>query len=601
MSNNLDFLLKPTPDRLRKEIMNICDSYSHPWDVLAELCQNSVDAIHAHLRQYGETAKHHRIDISLDAAERSIIVRDTGMGFHKEKFVNLLAPHGTDKDTGDLSNIGQKGVGLTYVIFSSDAFDIETKSLESHVKGSIRNAVLWKNKKVEEPPQFAAEVFVDEKCEPEETFTQIRMFGLEDIFEEDEDIFNQTAEVLEFIIRTRTAVGSTRGTFENEQEKMSVSLFFTNKDLKKTSREIKPAFMWPEDFLASSSSYIDYDDFVQLAATLDDRQKTQKLQGKGLRKKGSITRAGRDIKYYAFFAPSRKFWKDISERNKLTRYNPETKEDEPLYSSGIYVSSRSMPTGITLTHPSTGQAAYWPNLFILLEDSRIVFDLGRKSIPGRTQALLKEIAKERFNEFIKFRQYVTTDPATQQSITTVSQYEKSAMFEELNKLPNLNIEAVGYLKEPDSQEASVVAIFHELIGGKLLKGYRSLKHGYKETYDLWGYYDVQRTVVGKNVSVKDGVRLPIIIEFKYKAESVLFDFQDRIKDFIDVDLIVCWDIDKKKFAKEGVQVTVLNPENVLFHGSNYELEWPGSYNLGAASRKPVLSLRKFVEDIQRQK
>ena len=54
MSRKLDFLTKPTEQRLRKEIVNICDSYSHPWDVLAELCQNSVDAIHNHLRRYGE-------------------------------------------------------------------------------------------------------------------------------------------------------------------------------------------------------------------------------------------------------------------------------------------------------------------------------------------------------------------------------------------------------------------------------------------------------------------------------------------------------------------------------------------------------------------
>jgi hypothetical protein len=42
---SIDFLSKPTPQRIKKEMKNICDSYNHPWDFLSELCQNSVDAI----------------------------------------------------------------------------------------------------------------------------------------------------------------------------------------------------------------------------------------------------------------------------------------------------------------------------------------------------------------------------------------------------------------------------------------------------------------------------------------------------------------------------------------------------------------------------
>lgn len=32
-------------ERVKKEIRGICESYSHPWDIVAELLQNSVDAI----------------------------------------------------------------------------------------------------------------------------------------------------------------------------------------------------------------------------------------------------------------------------------------------------------------------------------------------------------------------------------------------------------------------------------------------------------------------------------------------------------------------------------------------------------------------------
>lgn len=154
------------------------------------------------------------------------------------------------------------------------------------------------------------------------------------------------------------------------------------------------------------------------------------------------------------------------------------------------------------------------------------------------------------------------------------------------------------MKHPDSQEAAVVAIFHELVGAKILNGYYTLKHGYKETYDLWGFYKVMKKYIGKNVQIKDGTQLPMIVEFKYFAHDILSDFEKRIKFFTDIDLIVCWDLDNRKFSKEGVQVKLLKPEDALFYGSNYELEWPGSYNLGPASKKPVLALKKFIEDYQ---
>ncbi len=37
--------LKPSNREIRKSIKDVDDSYNNDWDILAELCQNSVDAI----------------------------------------------------------------------------------------------------------------------------------------------------------------------------------------------------------------------------------------------------------------------------------------------------------------------------------------------------------------------------------------------------------------------------------------------------------------------------------------------------------------------------------------------------------------------------
>ncbi len=86
-----------------------------------------------------------------------------------------------------------------------------------------------------------------------------------------------------------------------------------------------------------------------------------------------------------------------------------------------------------------------------------------KSIPSRTVGLLRDISKSLFNEFEPFFQYVSSDPPVVM-MPGVQHYEKTKLFEEISKLPNLNISNINYLKNPDSQEAAVVALFHRIIG-----------------------------------------------------------------------------------------------------------------------------------------
>ena len=44
--NDFDFLTETIDDELlRHNAQNILDSYAHPWDILAETLQNSIDAI----------------------------------------------------------------------------------------------------------------------------------------------------------------------------------------------------------------------------------------------------------------------------------------------------------------------------------------------------------------------------------------------------------------------------------------------------------------------------------------------------------------------------------------------------------------------------
>ncbi|BAI81568.1 hypothetical protein DEFDS_2120 [Deferribacter desulfuricans SSM1] len=595
----LDFLSEPSPDILRREIKNICDSYSHPWDILAELCQNSVDAIILYNSKFGnETGKKHEIDIAINSIERSIKIKDTGVGFSSKNFSELLSPHGTNKDAVS-ETIGEKGVGLTYTIFISNYYNINTVSENAHIQGHIENASFWKTGKIKELPKFKVEIWEEKNFTPLDTFTEIFIKDIEKTYSDEDDIFNMSIHVIEYILRTKTALGWLKKIFDNKDLDIRITLSLKDINGDEQKIELSPYYMLPEEFI-SDKDKIDLDNFKNLAATLDDRQKAKKLQGKAIIKKGALNRAGKKINFYALFVPSRGFWKDISDKAEIYIID-DLGNKKYLYEGGIYVGTKGMPTGIRIEPPITGYAGYWPNFYIILEDDTISFDLGRKSIPNRTKGLLRNIAKDLFQEFIPFIQYATSDPAVKAPTTsTIQQYKKSKIFEELEKLPDLNIDKINYLKHPDGQEASVVALFHELVASKILKGYYTLRTGYKQTYDLWGRYRINKKLIGSNfhhlAEYSDMIDLPIIIEFKYKAEDILNDFEKDIKYFTDIDLIVCWDLDTLKFSKHNVKVEPISEDDILFYGSNYKLIWPGAYNLGTASEKPVIALRKVVED-----
>ena len=274
-------------------------------------------------------------------------------------------------------------------------------------------------------------------------------------------------------------------------EKIQVNMGVTKKDGQTGAFEVPFRFLLPEEMLPPTAT-IDFDDFIKKAAAMDDRQKTQHLRGKCLRRQGSVTRAGRTIRYYAFFAPSRKTWLEISEKNGLVRPEEDSEDDRHLYKGILEVATCGMPTGVELAPPVSGYSGYWPNVFMLLEDDSLRFDLGRKFIPGRTQGTLKEIAKEHFNHFTQYAQYINTDPAVPQTLVTLQQYNKTKTFEEFSKIADLKIPDFHYVKHPDSQEAAVVAIFHQLVAENKLKGYYCLKTGHKMAYDFLGYYQLHK-------------------------------------------------------------------------------------------------------------
>ena len=203
--NIIDFLI-PDIKSIRKSIKGIDDSYNNFWDILAELLQNSVDAITKKREILKEKNNEFNIEndeeyinIDIDCIKQNIKVKDSGIGMKREDVPTLLRPFSTNKED-DFNVIGEKGVGLKYVIFQSKKFSIKTSYLDSEdaTYMIINDAKQWKNAESDEYLKLEEQEFNGYF-----DGTEIEVSGVDN-----EELFGLDFTSMKFLLRTKTAVGN---------------------------------------------------------------------------------------------------------------------------------------------------------------------------------------------------------------------------------------------------------------------------------------------------------------------------------------------------------------------------------------------------------
>ena len=548
MNDNMISFLTPTINSIRKSIRGIDDSYNNFWDVLAELLQNSVDAINAKEDPSGN------ISIIINSVTKSIEVKDDGIGIKNSEIPFLLSPFSTNKEN-DINSIGEKGVGLKFVIFQSDHFEMKTKSAAdgSCSKAVIENAKSWKVATNEEDLPLKLET-INENIEG----TDILISGIDN-----EKIFNMSFDTIKYVIRTKTAIGNVLNVFDKD-EKIKVSLKFVDINGKTYNENIPYMYWLPTECLRESSK-LNLSDFNLWLSSGDrsDNEKRNRLKNKVIYEEGIIIHNDvREIKYWMCFVQKRDHWKDLSITDKLLR-EEERDDDEKLqeknlcmHQPGIFTSVKGMPTGISITPPNTGRAGYWSNVFIILEDKQLKFDIGRKSINSAIQTMYQKHLKDIFNSVTNIvSKYLAGDP----EMVTNSVWERDDIISEVNGLPPLGSDKVNFLKLPNEQEASVAAIFYELIGSKKINDITPIISGYKNKYDLYAQYENHF----------------VVIEFKSHLRHILRDFDDQVKLSNEIDYIVCWDVnddDKTELHNRGLELEVIDETNPFNERIDYMKE-----------------------------
>jgi Histidine kinase-, DNA gyrase B-, and HSP90-like ATPase len=497
--------LRPDNEQIRHQIRGVLDSYSHEWDLLSELLQNSVDAI-----REKDSGKGH-ISLLIDAPAKLIRVRDNGTGIDPTQITRLMRPFGTNKSSKP-RQIGEKGVGLKFVMFSSSKIQISTKSAEGACTAIVLDAAAWLNSENKSPLLLTVR--------PESHLVSVGTEVEITISDPEHPVFGFSFTELTFLLRTRTACGDT-GCIWDDPLDADTEFTHVDKSGAKQATEFECRYLLPVES-ANKNEYISIDEFQAWMKESDrsDTEKRRKLLNKIVFAKGKKRQGGREIRYWSCFVPRREFWKVLSQKFGIVFPADEdtSLSIEEIYglgfNGGFSTSTKGMPTGISIEMKPRGSAGYVPNFFIIVDDPSLRFDIGRKSIQGRQQGMLREIAYENFREYInKARKYMggAVDPDT-------TGWDRDEVFEEVNGLPDLNSKVSRFVKRPNSQEATVAAMFFEQLGRGDFKDLYPLISGYKGRYDLYAKWKSRR----------------VVLEFKFDLAGLFRDFTDERKLFDEI-------------------------------------------------------------------
>ncbi|MBS4029715.1 MAG: ATP-binding protein [Ignavibacteriales bacterium] len=506
-----------------------------------------------------------KIDFTFDTFNQRISVRDNGIGINVEQLKRILKPNVTYKYGSDFLR-GEKGVGLTFILFSTNNFEIETSNGKEKIDGKVKNAFDWVKSKVDEVPKLEMSI----EKENGSPFTEFKLGGISSIMD-DFNLFEFNIGKLKYILRTKTAAGNTASLFNQQPRKdIEISLTYIDEKNKSTIEKVPYGFDAPHNYIKPN---ISFDERKEKKANGQD----EKVRGKAVYKTDKTrTKSGREIKYYYFVCSRYKYY-EMSKN--ILGY-----DDKELVEGRIYLSTKNMPTGIEISPPTVGKAGYWANnLYIIMEYDDLDLDMGRKSVSGRIVKMIRDEAEKIYKELQNhFSDIVDTDDITEDTLESQEQIEE--IWDSLSSVDNLNAGYLNYFKVP-LFEQGVVAVFHELVGAKKLHGYQTWRTNMKDTYDEF-------------VKYKSGKRdYKILIEFKFDAADIIKDITDGgKKEYSKIQLLVCWDIDIKKFKSEGYDVIDNEEETPFFNGTTHKISIPQIKN-----QISVICLKKFLEQESKKK
>lgn len=647
-------------EQLKAEIQEVVRAYRHSWDIYSELLQNAVDSINRRYLIYSDpeyylykefrerypeinTDLDYRGEIKIiwDCEKRQLTVRDNGIGMDSKKIQNYILPKGSGKKIG--KDYGFKGYGLTFATFVSKEINIISKFIADPnifqiklngcfgwlAKGEkFPNGAENEPKKIEEPTVSDSGTIITVTLEEEysELYPAIASIDqMLDIIKKEKDI-----DKLEYLLRSRTAIGNTRYLFgEQPIVPIDVSLEVII-DGKVHTKKINYSYFHPKDHKLVKDLSYDFKDYVN-----------------NLKRVGFI----KDFKALYYMqcgeevGSQRKLTFDVAicaiSQGRLSSIEAALgiNDDEDFeITSGIYLAINGMPTGIRIDNWAERGGAFLKRYFVIVDTDISMseqLDPGRKGVSKYYANLISDHVKKMFGQIIiedsdPFGKYAGAHLDTGKVTSEDDGYEN---FEEL--LESIEEEIEGYSKEEKiilekiqeysslnripSTEQETIVLFYELLQQEIIKGYKTIYISGKATYDAAFTYKINLKEAKNSKEDKLGVAPAIIqeqlsqgkkfyepknlrrtkkfcIEFKHTIGKLLSELEGKTeKDPSCIDLLICWDIDiPTNISQTSYTLGEIHDSQRKYHGTTHTL---GIIRAEGNTTIPCIVLKTVLEKI----
>jgi hypothetical protein len=619
----------PSQEIQRRTVAGVLESYNSNYDVLAELIQNSVDAVEdAFLAGLPEPFE---IRVHINLQDNWISVLDTGLGMNQVQAVDAFAPSASFKNNplivqkrGKNSYRGYKGVGLTFLAYGTDEVVLHTKTQDGFLtKGVMQYARAWAMGERQEP----ALIIEDSNPSPLDdysrgTFVKIQLSGK--TRPKKLSLIASDIGAWKVILQARTAIGQI-SLLSDPVVSFEVMLTLTDTSGKTTETPVPSTFLLPHlverkpsfRFLDIPAYYMQHSERTDIPINYLRQDGVYLVWDKGkiyeeLTVKQKVEYKDEIEAYnpvlYAFFPYQTIAWKWINEALG-------SGEGRRLLSPGLIIGVNHQRLADLIKIEATRFTNLAPTLFVLMHFDNAKPDQGRKTVQDEVIALARIAADRVLQYFQKQKGFLKPggDAPTPGQREVEKNHEDWKFNVQLHAKTNpLNIPPLTYQSKPLTEQ-DVVGLFNQLSARGVFPGLQIYATSQIKTYDSLVKFDCPIDTPGlKYVAVDDnpvGISPYILgdsevfstryltLEFKNNLDALVSELNSKDngnqKEFSHIDVCVCWSIVSDDFP--GYSVDEITPRNIderIYPGATHLLRKDTDSHI-----VQVVLLEKIVEMI----
>ena len=622
------------------QIRNILKSYQGWFDPLSELLQNAMDAVDRRERDVADRSYAKRVSVNVDLANNRVSVSDNGVGFTEESFRRFLSPNVSDKD--GTTTRGAKGVGATYLAYGFNYLQLGTKTPDYTRTMQIRGGRSWadgtdaeKPRPRVEPSKLLHEAFIG--TDRGATFTL--SFGGPGTRPADLSYFGAvTADQWSVLLRMKTPLGQV--VIDGApRSPIKFDLTVVDKDGRHTELHDQDAcYVLPHDVIGSSMDLskitdervrrsergIDpelpakYRDLNAIYAYWDTAKIIAELAEHDMAEAFKKLASEYAVHAYAFFGYTVGLWDQFSDNTVGLR------KGTRILRGGLQLASNRMPQGELVAIPLTSNIGYQNQVHAVVHFDAAEPDLGRKGFQPELEDLAKASAVAMVGILRRNRRLLKKDtgapPRIQQEADIHNWIKGEEEREEASPLlltnPNffLPMREIPLTSTP-VREQDVIALFHQLLAGGVIRGIRVMATDQFKQYDgLFRYrlsepfsnhvFHATENPLGIH---EDAVRnayesRPYVLEYKANLDALIDEFEKEEKNENDVHLAVVWEAGtrwKRRYAATsllGLDCVHLRQTHGLTHA--FRDDDTGNERFAAIVLKELIEYLNDVESVQ---